>query len=327
MNDRIIVSCVVLCYRNFENIFNTIYSILHQDYKDIELIISDDGSENFPEVKIRNFIYNNSRSNICNVQVIHHNDNIGTVKNFNYAINQAKGMYIIPVSCNDELYENDTIAKIVDRLKKTSANLLVCRRLLINANEEEIGLLPTNYDIKQINKLQTPKKQYLAFASQMYYDMASGSCTYYNREFLIKRGLFDTNYRLWEDGPLYLQYTREGYNITTAYDIVSCKYRLGGVSTKGVINPQLERDYFLMIKREILPYISEFSFLDRRRVKYISQYSINKKIWNKIKKSFFSILYLDAYLYRRVRLYNRFRNRNTKIAYSKKGGLQNEIKL
>ena len=142
----------------------------------------------------------------------------------------------------------------------------------------------------------------------MYYDMASGSCTYYNREFLVKRGLFDTHYRLWEDGPFYLQYTRKGYSIVTAYDIVSCKYLLGGISTGDSINPQLQKDYYLMIEKEVLPYVGEFGLFNRRKIKYISQYSLKRQLWGKGRKIIFSILYLDVYLYRRVKLFRRLNN-------------------
>ncbi|MEY8396217.1 glycosyltransferase family 2 protein [Lachnospiraceae bacterium 45-P1] len=307
MSERIIASCIVLCYKDFDNIYKTIDSILKQNYEYVEIIISDDGSTNFPETEIRNYIRDKRQSNICNILIIHHDENIGTVKNFNCAIEQAKGKYIIPVSCNDELNENDALAKIIDRFKKTSANLLICRRQLIKKGGKEQGLLPTDYDIKQIESLQTSESQYFAFASQLYYDMASGSCTYYDRDFLMKRGLFDTSYRLWEDGPLYLQYTREGNKITTAYDIISCKYLLGGVSTGNVVNSQLRNDYFIMIKKEVIPYINRFKWLDRRKVKYISVYSLNREIWSKTIKIIYTVLYLDAYLYRRVMLNKRYK--------------------
>lgn len=61
MEDKVF-SVVVLCYRHFEHLDNAISSVLSQDYKRIELIISDDGSDNFPTEKIHKFIEKNKNA-------------------------------------------------------------------------------------------------------------------------------------------------------------------------------------------------------------------------------------------------------------------------
>ena len=38
----------IVCYRNWEFMKETIDSVLMQDYSQIQLIVSDDGSDNFP---------------------------------------------------------------------------------------------------------------------------------------------------------------------------------------------------------------------------------------------------------------------------------------
>ena len=44
-----LVSVITATYQKFERIPETIKSVFMQDYKQIEYIISDDGSYNFPE--------------------------------------------------------------------------------------------------------------------------------------------------------------------------------------------------------------------------------------------------------------------------------------
>ena len=83
MEDKVF-SVVVLCYRHFEHLDNAISSVLSQDYKRIELIISDDGSDNFPTEKIHKFIEKNKTPNICSVTVRREPKNVGTVKHLNH---------------------------------------------------------------------------------------------------------------------------------------------------------------------------------------------------------------------------------------------------
>lgn len=44
---RSLVSVIVLSYKNIKGIYDTVDSILKQDYDNIEIVISDDGTPNF----------------------------------------------------------------------------------------------------------------------------------------------------------------------------------------------------------------------------------------------------------------------------------------
>ena len=59
--NRPLVSVGVLVYKNFHYIKDVINSILEQDYPNIELIISDDGSPDFCAKEIENYIYGHKR--------------------------------------------------------------------------------------------------------------------------------------------------------------------------------------------------------------------------------------------------------------------------
>lgn len=63
---------------------------------------------------------------------------------------------------------------------------------------------------------------------------------YILKVFLEIWGYFDEKYVLWEDGPFLTQYTRDNV-LSTAYEIISIKYRLGGVSN-GKPNPLIQKD-------------------------------------------------------------------------------------
>lgn len=58
---RPLVSVVTLTYKNFDYIYKTIDSVISQNYNNIEYIIADDGSENFPYEDINNYINNKKK--------------------------------------------------------------------------------------------------------------------------------------------------------------------------------------------------------------------------------------------------------------------------
>ncbi len=78
--EKELFSVIVLCYRKFEFVYEAIDSVLKQKYSNIELIVSDDGSDEFPEEKILNFIKANKKENISRVIINHEKKNLGTVR-------------------------------------------------------------------------------------------------------------------------------------------------------------------------------------------------------------------------------------------------------
>ena len=56
-----LVTIVTLTYKKFNDLKKCIHSVLIQNYPNIEYIISDDGSENFPYEEIKKYIEENKR--------------------------------------------------------------------------------------------------------------------------------------------------------------------------------------------------------------------------------------------------------------------------
>lgn len=84
-NDRL-VSVIVLCYQNESQLQPTLESIIKQDYARIEIIISDDGSDEFDINKWKIWCSSNGNRNIKNVRVLRRPINQGTVKNLRKAL-------------------------------------------------------------------------------------------------------------------------------------------------------------------------------------------------------------------------------------------------
>ena len=289
-----LVTTTVLVYKKFDKLFSALKSIIDQDYPNIEIVISDDSSGNFPLEEVKKFIYKNKKSNIKNIEIIINESNLGTVKNLNNALKKGNGEYFIGLPGDDVFYDNSVISKVVDRFLTTNASLVVCSRLKCSEqNMTEIRLMPDEKFIKKINKLKTLFAQYQAFGNGRYYEMASGSSTYFSKKHFKEWGYFDEKYVLWEDGPFFAQYLRAGNEIHKAYDIISIRYREGGISNSAP-HPLMIKDYETFIKEEYFSYINKFNYLNSRMIKFL--YKRNDVKSNKVKTFFLYLNYFDCIL-------------------------------
>lgn len=255
-----LVTCIITCYKKFDYLYEAIDSVLQQDYSRIELLITDDGSETFPLNDIQAYIQKHARKNIVHWTVNHHEQNVGTVRNINSMLEIAQGDYFIGLDGDDVFYDETVFSRIVARFLETGVDFLSCSRLQCTEDLEPIKLLPTDAQKEKIRKLDTAQKQFESFAVFQFLDMASGSAMYYSRENLKRMGLFDEKYRNWQDGPRIAEYVRLGRMIPTAFDIVSIRYRDGGVSN----NPSGNSDSFVHISKDRQEYIRCVLAPDRR---------------------------------------------------------------
>ena len=266
-----LVSVITATYQKFERIPETIKSVFMQDYKKIEYIISDDGSNDFPEEFIMSVLNKENNGSIA-FKVIHHDKNIGTVRNLNEAYRLSRGKYIINLSCGDVFFDKNVVSKIVDRFEKNHSDVIVTSRILYYGDYNPICLLPHYKERFIISRFSTKQDQYRAFITRRFYDMASGSAMSFSRQILEKMCYFDERYRIWEDGPFLAKYLRTG-PLDYAYDIVSIWYETGGVSSsqkkeRKREKSQLEIDTEIFNTQERIEHIKEFSILERRLIRF-----------------------------------------------------------
>lgn len=115
-------SVIVLIYQPVkEKLLATLRSVVMQRECSFEVIISDDGSENFDETIVHDFM---RACAFSDYRVITHGENQGTVKNLLDAVVAARGRYIKPISPGDYLYDATTLRDVLSFMEQQEAKIV-----------------------------------------------------------------------------------------------------------------------------------------------------------------------------------------------------------
>ncbi len=282
-------SVITLTYTNFKHLKETIFSVCAQDYRDIEYIICDDGSKDFPEEQIVNWIENNKGPNLRQYKILRQTDNVGTVRNINYAYRHAAGDYFLNLSCGDVFFETDTVSKIADRMCSCNAKMMLTSRVMYKGAFEPVGLIPHYFDREKLIKLESREEQYHEFFKTALFGIASGCVLCSSRTMMEELEFFDERYYLWEDGPLFAKYLKK-YRIDCCPELISIWYEQGGISTGGIkeLSPVLQKDTILFNENEELGIRQSLSLQEKREKQFIK---IRREAKTKRQKVFCYIRY------------------------------------
>lgn len=231
------VTIYILVYNNAEELPATVASVMKQTYADAEVIISDDGSQNY-DVSILERYAAELRKKYGQVRINLNETNVGTVKHLNRVLHMAEGTYLISCSSGDTFAGEDTVEKIVSAFQRQKTLLLTSRRLDVTPKKEKVrppaltGLLLKAAPGMLLDYMVKKK------------NVISGCCTFYQKELFERYGYFDERYHLVEDYPYYVMLLQKKVRFGWSA-MVSVRHRMGGVST-GRIHPSIYKDIELM---------------------------------------------------------------------------------
>ncbi|EQA5669855.1 glycosyltransferase family 2 protein [Cronobacter malonaticus] len=266
------ITVITLTYNNWRKIHTAILSLAKQiiDPKiDIEYLIVDDGTKDFDAAFVQKLIDDNLR---IKTRIIQNNKNVGTVKSFNNAVKNSHGQYIIPLSADDEFFDNEFLNKLIDKFIESNADIVTAKRIPFDENKyfEKHEILPSLEQIRLFDDQGELLKYILKYGS-----FISGACTYYRKSFLERMGYFDESYVLLEDYPFLVKSLINGVNIQFL-DAIAIKYHLGGVSSVSNRNPLLAKDFRkLYLNISNLP---QMNLYWRRRLYYSKVLTTKEKI-------------------------------------------------
>jgi glycosyltransferase involved in cell wall biosynthesis len=136
-----LVSVILPTYNGSPWIQRAIESVTSQSYRDLELLVVDDGSTDNTAVIVANMAQNDSR-----IRYIKNDVNSGIQKTLNHGLKEAKGEYIARIDDDDYWVDTDKLQKQVDFLNNNPDHVLVGTGVIIvNEKGDELFryLVPT----------------------------------------------------------------------------------------------------------------------------------------------------------------------------------------
>ncbi len=259
MNEIKKISIITLTYNNGDLLEKAITSVKNQKISEnifVEYIVLDDCSKNFEYDEVKYLLDDTP----FQTKIILNIENIGTVKSFNKAIFYSSGEIIIPLSADDEFYDENVVSSIVREFELTDALIITGIRMPIQ-NNTELKELP----LKRQRHLFKSKSRLLKWISHKG-NIISGASTYYNRDVFSKIGMFDEKYQLLEDYPFYIKALLNDIGIHF-YNNKVIKYGSEGISAPHKVSLELKKD-FIKVYREVLS-LEILSFRQQRYLKFL----------------------------------------------------------
>jgi glycosyltransferase involved in cell wall biosynthesis len=130
------ISVLIPTYNYARYLPEAIESVLEQDWRDLELLISDDGSTDGSAEVIAAYAAKDSR-----IRFQIHPTNLGMVRNWNWCLSEARGEYIKFLFGDDKLASRQALGKLLELLESTpSATLAASARYVVGEKSEILEL-------------------------------------------------------------------------------------------------------------------------------------------------------------------------------------------
>lgn len=260
----------ILSYNNYCYMTETLDSLFEQDYPNIELLISNDGSDDFDEQQLADYIEKNKGENIKRVFINNNAQNIGTVQNVELVRKEARGEYIMYMAADDALYDETVLSRYVEEFERLGENaLLVSSKTAMCSHdlEDMRSMAPDAAGIEAIKTL-SPEKMFSRLSHTFTIPTTS---TAYRMSLYEKLGGYDTDYYIIEDAPLYIRMAREGIPFYWIDDMIGARHRDGGISHGNTLNlsegyRRYRYDEITFFQKEVLPYKKRLQPQDRRKM-------------------------------------------------------------
>ncbi len=252
------VSVIIPCYNQGKYVSDAINSVLAQTYKDIEIVIVNDGSTDNSNEIIKTFA-----DKYKNILFFDENKNKGVINARNMAIEAASGEFILPLDADDTI-EPTYIEKAVKILKENpNIGIVYCKARMFGIKNEY-------WDLKDFDK------------SNILYDNCIFCSALFRKADFIKVGMYK-DYMLYgyEDYDLWLSFIEQGFDVYRIDEILFNYRQYEEDSRSTICSKNQDNIWKALIKNHIDLYLGDEQFLEKIHNDFKK---VNKKVNKKLKK-------------------------------------------
>lgn len=287
-----LISVIICCYRKFQFLYEAIDSVLNQSYGKMELLISDDGSDPFPEKKIRAYIDTHRKENLVNVLIHHEKTNQGTVRHLNHAVRLVHGDYIGILAADDAYFDEYVLERFAAGFDHADQDCYVqmAQTAMCDYTLQRIDGYALFPDVRETAEQD---------ASKLFDFVAYSACLpttsfFYKKEFFERYGDFDEEFYLVEDYPMHCRIVREGWKIHYE-NFAAARHRSGGISHGNVqglsksaymyhldmlkVRDKYVKPYWKQMSRQAMKDVKDKAWTEEKWIKsQLHLYENNKKL-------------------------------------------------
>ena len=241
-----LVSVVVVTFNSASTIIETLESIRRQSYNNLELIISDDCSEDSTRLIVNSWIKKN-RFRFDRICCCKTKENLGVTYNCNNGLSKAKGEYIQFIA-GDDILLNDAISIKVDFIINRKCNFVYNAIEVFGDNKIKVAEMQRCYNKTKCILSTNWKTQYKEMLKKNFIIGPMGS--FFKTDFLKSIGGYDNRFPMLEDYPLHLKILCKGIKIEYI-DRPLAKYRVSSSSlsfSQKSLYLQSVNKFFIVVK-------------------------------------------------------------------------------
>lgn len=242
--DNPLVSIIVITYNSAKFVLETLESAKAQSYQNIELIVSDDCSQDNTVEVCKNWIEEND-GRFVRTELITVEKNSGIPANCNRGVKAAKGEWVKLIAGDDLLVEN-AIEDLTGYANFNNNTFFIFSDIGF-IDEKGNSITKENYINKDFFNLSAKVQNRMLIIGNGFFIPAATSLI--NKEVLLRLGGFDEEIKYCEDYPMWIKATRHDYNLSYL-DVITAKYRIHSTS----ITSSFNRKYNLSMKKVFFKY-------------------------------------------------------------------------
>lgn len=209
MENRPLVSIIVVTYNSSKYILETLDSAREQTYKNIELIVTDDCSKDNTVELCKEWMQKNS-GRFVRTEVITVPKNSGIAANCNRGVNAAKGTWIKFIA-GDDILTADCVDAFVDFVKlNKEARVVESKSLFFRYIFDESNFYHVEDQGGDVffSPETGANEQYNILLRR---NPIHGPSVFINKKVILEVGGFDERFPYVDDHPMWLKLTKAGY--------------------------------------------------------------------------------------------------------------------